>query len=224
MTVATIVVTGGWERWNWRLGLAVPPPVAVRDLAGGLLFGALVVGTANAAVLATSPIEHGRGGGFPWAELLAVYLPAVLHEEMLFRGYPLQKLLGWNRRAALLLMAVVFGALHLNNDSITPLGLANITIGGLLLGLAFELFGRLWFPIGLHLGWNVVSGPLLGHEVSGYTPARSVLTESGHGPAWLTGGDFGIEGSLWLTVSQCVAIAVILGIRRYGRRRGDAGE
>ena len=37
--------------------------------------------------------------GFPWIELASVYLPAVFHEELAFRGYLFQKLRSVNRIA-----------------------------------------------------------------------------------------------------------------------------
>jgi hypothetical protein len=89
------------------------------------------------------------------------------------------------------------------------LGLTNVFLGGVLLGLAYEKYGRLWFPIGLHFAWNVMSGPVLGHEVSGYESMTTVFVERGQGAAWLTGGDFGIEGSIWMTLTELTAIAFL---------------
>src|SRR6185436_20330775 len=104
-----------------------------------------------------------------------------------------QKLHRWNRLFAIFLVALVFAALHAGNTAVSTIGLLNIFLGGVLLGLAYERYQRLWFPIGLHLAWNVMSGTVLGHEVSGYDSVATVLVELGHGPEWLTGGEFGIE-------------------------------
>ncbi|HEX2062662.1 MAG TPA: CPBP family intramembrane glutamic endopeptidase, partial [Thermoanaerobaculia bacterium] len=114
-----------------------------------------------------------------------------------------------NRAFAVIFVAIVFAALHGNNSSVTPLGLANIFLGGLLLGLAYQRYGRLWFPIGLHLAWNLMSGPILGHEVSGYEALHTVFREAGGGPELLTGGEFGIEGSVWMTVVELCGIALL---------------
>ena len=58
---------------------------------------------------------------------------------------------------------------------------------GVMLALAYLVYERLWFPIGLHLAWNIFSGPILGYDISGYIPAESVLALRGNGRSWLTG-------------------------------------
>jgi hypothetical protein len=57
--------------------------------------------------------------------------------------------------------------------------------------------------------WNVMSGPMLGYDVSGYDSDRSAFTVVGTGPALLTGGAFGIEGSVWMTVVEGAAIVAL---------------
>ena len=208
--VATSAALVIWEGGRWDLGLYLPPRRILAEVSAGGAFGSGLILACAGAIVLTSEQRHLPGAGFPIVEVLAVYLPAVLHEELVFRGYPLQKLLRWNRPAAILLLAFVFAALHARNTAVTPLALANIFLGGVLLGLARDRTRNLWFPIGLHFAWNVVAGPLLGHEVSGHRPLTSVLAEAGAGPEWLTGGAFGIEGSVWMTVVECAGIAAML--------------
>lgn len=210
VTAATLFTVALIERGKWPLGFFVRPALASRDFLIGLAFGAAFIGSCALLVILTTEVRHGRGSGFPWGELALVFIPAVVHEELLFRGYPFQKLLGANRTFAVVFVALVFAALHAANDAVTTLALANIFLGGVLLGLAYLRFQTLWFPIGLHLAWNLMTGPILGHEVSGYESAESVLTESGHGPWWLSGGEFGIEGSALMTLVELVAIALLL--------------
>ena len=221
--VATAGSIAFWEGGRWPLGLFVRPGLAIREFFLGSAFGTMVVALCALLVVLSTAVRHERGAGFPWPELLTVFVPAAVHEELLFRGYAFQKLHRWNRTVALLLVALVFAGLHANNDAASGLGLANIFLGGILLGLAYERYGRLWFPIGIHLAWNLMSGPVLGHEVSGYDSMATVLVERGHGPIWLTGGEFGIEGSLWMTVVELLAIVLLLpGRSRSPREGGDA--
>jgi membrane protease YdiL (CAAX protease family) len=207
--VATSVTVALWEKGRWTLGLAAPPRVAAHEFLRGVVWGATLIVACSMLVVATTDVHHVQGNGFPWFDLLTLFLPAVLHEELLFRGYPFQKLLQWNRTFALLFMAIVFAAVHTRNIAVSEIGVLNIFLGGLLLGLAYERARLLWFPIGLHLAWNLTTGPVLGDEVSGYQPLQSLLVETGSGPNVLTGGDFGIEGSLWLTVVEVAAIALL---------------
>jgi uncharacterized protein len=207
--VATTAAIAIADRGRWPLGLFVPPRLAVREACLGIAFGVVLIGFCALLIVVTSDAHHMRGRGFPWSELFAIYLPAAVHEELVFRGYAFQKLLRWNRAAALFGVALLFAALHAGNNSVTPLALANVFLGGILLGLAYERYARLWFPIGLHLSWNLMSGPILGHEVSGYTSAQTVFVLIEHGPAWLTGGGFGIEGSVWMTGVELLAIGAL---------------
>lgn len=218
VSVATAVAVLAWERGRWPLGLFVRPGLATRDFAWGGLFGLLLVGVCAVLVDVSTELRHEFAGGFPWLELLLVFIPAALHEELLFRGYAFQKLAAWNRWVAVIVIALFFAGLHANNVNVTNLGLANIFLGGILLGLAFLRTARLWYPFGLHLAWNLMAGPITGHEVSGYVSDETVLVTRGEGPLWLTGGDFGIEGSLWMTGVELVAIGLLLRwIGRMGR-------
>ncbi len=213
VSVATAVTVAIIDRGRWSLGLFVAPRLLARELFLGNAFGAVLIGLCALLVSLSTNVWHERGAGFPWMELLVVFIPAAVHEELLFRGYAFQKLHRWNANVSLFLIALVFAALHTRNDAISWLGLVNIFLGGILLGLAYERYSRLWFPIGLHLAWNVMSGPILGHEVSGYDSPLTVFVERGEGPVWLTGGEFGIEGSVWMTVTELIAV-VALGVRR----------
>ena len=204
--VATAAAIAIWDRGRWPLGLFVSPRFAMPEFAYGIVMGVLLIGMCALLVAISTAVRHERGTGFPWLEILIVYVPAAVHEEILFRGYAFQKLHRWHRGFALFFVALIFAALHSNNAAVSWLGLTNVFLGGILLGLAYERYQRLWLPIGLHLAWNVMSGPILGHEVSGYESMRTVFVERGHGAAWLTGGDFGIEGSIWMTLTEAAGI------------------
>src|SRR5688572_25304866 len=206
VSVATAATIALWDRGKWPLGLLVPPSLAVVECAKGMLFAFVLIGVADLLVIATTGLGHTWGNGFPFAQLLAVFVPAALHEELLFRGYPFQRLWRWQRTFAVLAFSIGFALLHGWNDHITPLALFNIFLGGVLLSLAYARYERLWFPIGLHFAWNLMSGPILGYSVSGFGPEMTVLRVVGEGPEILTGGAFGIEGSLWMTVVEMVGI------------------
>jgi membrane protease YdiL (CAAX protease family) len=210
VSTATLLTIGICEHGRWPLGLFVSPRLAAPEFLLGCLWGASIIGACVLLVLLSSNVREARGNGFPWLELATTFIPAAVHEELLFRGYPFQKLHRWHPRFAIVFVALVFAALHLSNDSVTALGLANVFLGGILLGLAYARYARLWFPIGLHLAWNLTTGPILGHEVSGYHGLQTILIERGTGSSWITGGDFGLEGSVWMTVVVLAAIVLML--------------
>ncbi len=214
VTVGTSATVALWEQGRWSLGLASPPIVALRELGSGVLFACALIGAADVLIIATTGVRHEWGSGFPYAQLLTVFVPAAIHEELLFRGYPFQKI--WRRwpAAAIIIFSAGFAVLHIWNDHVTPLALFNIFLGGILLSLAYVRYERLWFPIGLHFAWNLLSGPVLGHAVSGFAAEATLVRVLGEGPAILTGGAFGIEGSLFMTVSEAVGIVVLMQSRR----------
>lgn len=69
---------------------------------------------------------------------VAVLAPAALTEEVIFRGVPivlLASVLG--RGAAVVLTAVGFALAHVANPNLTALGLGNIAMAGVFLGVCF---------------------------------------------------------------------------------------
>ena len=208
-SAATVVTVGIMERGRWNIGVLVPPQLAARDLVLGFLFAAILIGIADLVLLATTSMRHARGTGFPWSELWIVFAPAAMHEEVLFRGYLFQRIRVWNRGVAIGASSVVFAALHGSNRGIDAIATVNLLLAGVFLCFAYERYERLWFPFGVHLGWNVTSGPITGFAVSGFESPRSVLRLVGSGPNWLTGGEFGIEASVIATLVEVIGITVL---------------
>ena len=157
-------------------------------------------------------------------ELIVVYVPAAIHEELLFRGYPYQKVRSVNRSAAIIFTATVFASLHAGNEGISPLAIVNLVLAGVMLALAYEVYERLWLPIGIHVVWNILSGPVLGYNVSGYVSQRTVLEVRGGGSEWLTGGRFGIEASVWMVVVEGAAIVLLARWRKNEECRMQNAE
>jgi hypothetical protein len=55
--------------------------------------------------------------------------------------------------------------------------------------------------------WNWVQGAVFGIEVSGITSFTDspMLKEVDHGPAWLTGQEYGIEGGIVCTIAIIIS-------------------
>lgn len=186
------------------LGLAV----------GALLFSAIVgalwlLGSYH--VVGTNPDAH-------WLlALLTVGLGAGIGEEIMFRGV-LYRLVeeGLGSWVALLVSALFFGAVHLNNPGATPwAGLAIAIEAGILFALIYLLTRSLWICMGLHAAWNFVQGTVYGIPVSG-TKADGWLVSTRSGPDWLSGGVFGAEASVVaLTLCSLVsAVLLVVALRR----------
>jgi membrane protease YdiL (CAAX protease family) len=154
--------------------------------------------------------ESGTVGDYASTVLttLLVLAPAALGEEALFRGVPLLALAAaFGRGTAIVLVAVAFALVHLPNPNVTALGIGNIALAGIFLGLAFYAPGGIWTAWGTHLGWNGTLAAL-DAPVSGMPFPVPLIDYDPGAPSWLTGGAFGPEGGLASTLALTIAVLV----------------
>ena len=108
----------------------------------------------------------------------------------------------------MVLSTVVFVAAHLPGE-ISLIGVLVTAAASLAFTAAYQLSRRLWLPMGMHFAWNylfsaVLSVPVSGHEAKGW------LQASLSGPAWLSGGEYGVEASAAALLVWAVASALLL--------------
>jgi hypothetical protein len=155
------------------------------------------------------------------APAVALALGSGVGEELVFRGGIYRVLEdSFGTLIALVLSAALFGLIHGANPGATTLSTVAIALeAGALLALAYAATRNLWFPIGLHFGWNFTEGGVFGAAVSG-THIQGATAIPLSGPDLLTGGAFGPEASL-VAVAVCLAAALGLAIItvRTGRWR-----
>jgi len=193
---------------------------ATRELALGAIIGAALFSTAIAVLFAGG--WYRVAGTNPWTAALtpllaaaaAAYLEELIARGILFRN--LEELLGsW---LALTVTALLFGLAHLANPNATIVGALAIALeAGVLLGAAYMATRRLWLAMGIHFAWNFVQGGIFGMAVSGST-SRGILRGELHGPTPLTGGAFGVEGSV---VAVVVCLAATVPLIAIARREGN---
>ncbi len=184
-----------------------------RDFGLGAGLGILILVLAALIALGFGGFHWVRhpGGGVAVLQGLWIYLAVSFYEELLYRGYPFQRLMeGVGTWPGLILGALVFAWAHMNNPNLVGgarfWAFLNISLAGLLLGLAWLRTRSLALPMGLHLGWNWAQGSLLGFGVSG-TEATGWLEVVFHDkPDWLTGKAFGLEASLPCAIVCSLAI------------------
>jgi membrane protease YdiL (CAAX protease family) len=202
------------EELPWRsLGLA-PHRGWLRDAFFGTFVGGVAVCAAAlvgwAAGVYSFTVADVTGG--VWKTLVfsfVVFTLGAAAEEMLFRGYPFQTLLrSWPVWVAALPVSAPFALVHLLNPNVAPgFTFLNTALAGVWFCVAYWRTRSLWFPLGLHFGWNWVQGSLLGSPVSGIKSIspHPLLHFRDAGPAWLGGGDYGIEGGAVCTLVLVVA-------------------
>jgi hypothetical protein len=207
------------RRWDLRLA---PARIGVKGWAIGLMIG---TGAAGFALLGSVLVAHSHwmpddGGvreyGIQVLKTLLVLAPAALSEEIMFRGLPLVLVAAaLGRGTALVLVAgLVFALFHILNPGVTALGLGNIALAGIFLGVAFYAPGGLWTAFGAHLGWNATLAAL-DAPVSGLPFDIPLLDYCAGSPEWLSGGRFGPEGGLLATVAITAALLVTM---RWARK------
>lgn len=191
-------------------------PRWLRELGAGLGLGAammlivaaleMLLRLARFQASAAAPPQL-LGGGL----LIGVgLLVAAANEELIFRGYPFQRLVdSIGPVPAVVLSSVLFGVVHLGNPSHTWLSTLNTMIVGIPLAIAYLRTRALWMPIGIHFAWNFLQGYGLGLPVSGVVLPTALFQSRVSGASWLTGAAYGPEAGV-LTTGVMAAAALYL--------------
>jgi uncharacterized protein len=101
------------------------------------------------------------------------------------------------------------------------ISLVNLALFGLFAALYALFEGGLWGIFAIHSIWNWAQGNLFGFEVSGLELQSGVLFDLMEvGPDWITGGLFGPEGGVVVTIVLLVSSALVwmAGKRRKTQR------
>lgn len=213
--VAAFICTRWLEGLPWRaIGLSLHEGW-LRDLVVGSAVGvaSLALATCIATVgggLSFTTFARGESLQVGRALILSAFLfvVAALAEEAFARGYLLQTM----ARAGLaglgvLITSLAFAGLHFTNPNFSmDLPFLNLVIAGVWFAVAYLRTRSLWFPLGIHWAWNWALGSFFGLPVSGKSLVEhSLLHGTDLGPAWLTGGGFGIEGGIACTITMIIS-------------------
>jgi len=143
---------------------------------------------------------------------------AAFDEELIFRGYILNSMMDSSSRwVALAGSSVLFALMHAGNPSVwsTWVPMTELFAAGFILGISYTFTKNLWFPTFFHFGWNFFQG-LLGFEISGINvDSWKIISHknTGNVPDIISGGAFGIEGSV-ITLS-CTIICTYFIYKYY---------
>ncbi len=220
--LAAVLVWCGYRLYVRRIEKRQSLELAAQDMArglgAGLLLGAALV-TLTFAVLAALGAYRFDGVNpftvvllLPLAELVLVGLA----EELVFRGVIFgvtERSLG--SKAAIAISALVFSLAHLPNDGVSPLAIAVIVAVGVMQAAIYLATRSLWPCIGVHIAWNYCVGQVFSSSVSGHAADAGLLRGELVGDPLLTGGAFGVEGSL-------VALVLLAGAAAFWLRRAYA--
>jgi hypothetical protein len=198
----------------------LPATGAVRRTIEGLGIGfAIFVVVVGVAALVGVYRITGKGDTSQFIYALAsVALLPGFREELLFRGI----LFRWIEEfggswAALVVTSALFGLAHILNPNATWWSSFAIAVeAGFLLGVSYMATRSLWLPMGLHAAWNFTQGEIFDVPVSGIDSSGLVQARLS-GPAWLSGGEFGLEASvIALIVATSAGIWFLVRAYRQG--------
>jgi membrane protease YdiL (CAAX protease family) len=191
-----------WQGMAWGIVMITAMIMLIR-LLGGFSFGELAL-----------------RGSLVWRYAMVwglVFLCVGFFEEFLFRGYAQFTLAtGLQFWPAATMLSAAFGALHLANGGEDRVGALSVFVIGMFFCLTLRRTGNLWFAVGLHASFDWGETFLFSVPNSGIVAPGHLLNSSFHGPAWLTGGSVGPEGSVMAFV--VVGVAAVIFSRVYPPR------
>jgi membrane protease YdiL (CAAX protease family) len=215
--LAAVLVWFGYRFYIHRIEKRQPTELATRSMARelgtGLLLGAGLVALTFAVLAALGGYQFVGVNALsirmlvPLAELVLVGMA----EEMMFRGVIFgvtERSLG--NKPAIVISALLFSLAHVPNEGVSVLAIAVIAVYGVMQAALYMKTRRLWACIGTHIAWNYCISQVFSSTVSGHAATDGLLRGELVGNAMLTGGVFGVEGSLITLLLIAAAAAFLL--------------
>lgn len=228
----------------WRTGAPNPAgslarPQRIRPVAPQIAFGAILA-IAMLTVCVLVPVITGHAE-LRWRapELSAASLAVVAglvfwflfqgsSEEVLTRGYLTQLFARrWGLVVAIILQTIVFTAMHGNNQGLGVMPICNLVLFAVFASFISLAHGSLWSICAFHGVWNWAQGCLFGVAVSGGRVNETLFlyTPNPGSNELVTGGPFGVEGSLITSAAYlCGIVWAFLAYRRHTRVDAQAGD
>lgn len=129
-------------------------------------------------------------------------------EEVLARGFLFSSVAVKNSiPVGIVVSSIFFSLIHLGNDGLSLIPILDLTLFGILAALYYLKTGSIWGISGAHAAWNCFQGNVFGFPVSGTDAGTAFISVKQQGPDWLSGGAFGVEGSLISVTAQALVIA-----------------
>ncbi len=219
--VGTMGIIGVCLYWCWGVQrrplsfMGIRKEKAVPHYLLGIAVGFVMFAAAIGISVLSGAATVSRAKEFSWAYIglfFFGFLIQGLEEELLLRGYLMNSLRGrMSRFGAVMLSSLMFGLLHMGNQGITFLALANLTLFGIFAGIYFMRTNSIWGVAAIHSVWNFVQGNFWGCSVSGMPLYDSIfVTTMAPDRATTNGGAFGPEGGLGVTIVLTVGIFLLL--------------
>ncbi|MGC4384512.1 CPBP family intramembrane glutamic endopeptidase [Streptococcus suis] len=201
ISLAIIIWARFVEKSPW-LGLGMTKKGAFKDFILGWGIGAAMLITCVLLMWGFGAIRISSVQFSP--QLFGEFLVLVLAwsvqgttEELLTRGWMFSSLSAkHNIPVGILVSSLFFTFLHLGNDGLSLIPLLDLTLFAILACLVMLKTGNIWVISGIHAAWNCFQGNVFAFPVSGTQAGQAFIAVETSGPDWLSGGAFGVEGSI----------------------------
>lgn len=209
------------------LGIPSSFKTGIKDYLKGMLLGITMFGSVYLLLL-VSGVAKITSVGIPSGMLalffldILMWLPQGASEELMFRGYMMPRLSPrFGKAFAVFFSSLLFGLFHAANKGFTLLALLNLVLIAVAYALICLYKENIMMTCAAHSVWNFAQGNLFGLEVSG-NESKATIIHSVYGKdisPLLTGGNFGPEGGLFVTlVSVTVIVITIFLMRRKSKK------
>jgi uncharacterized protein len=192
---------------------------AALDMITGLAIGSIWLCVSLGIALMFGWAAPVYPAGFSWYILLLSAVSMLLNvvaQELLLCGFIFQTIRNRsNVIIAIVISAVLFAGYHLGAFKGEWLPAVNVFAAGVFFCLAYLITNNLWLPVAIHFSWDVLLGPVFGITESGQNNLSGgwkMFTVNG--PKLLTGGSFGMEGGLIVTITTILSVLIICFIQR----------
>jgi membrane protease YdiL (CAAX protease family) len=146
---------------------------------------------------------------------LATLALVSLTQEIVYRGYPFQRLIeSIGPVAATIGMSLVFAFARALENRASRGGVFIAFIAGIVFSVAWLRTHGLWLAWGMRFGWMASMGILFGLPISGSTEHASVIQTVAVGATWLTGDEYGPEASCVMLLALIVGLIVLIRVTR----------
>lgn len=142
------------------------------------------------------------------AMFFTVLIIAALVEDLFHRGLIVREIENWLGTHIAIVIAMLVELQHIFNPNSDLFSFFYYLIWGFTMAMMFIYTKRIWLPFFFHLGWNFAQ-PFYGSNLTGTNDMGSIIQSKFTGPELLTGGAFGIEGSIF-TASFLLIIGIVL--------------
>ena len=146
---------------------------------------------------------------------LVVYMVQGMYEELMCRGFLMVSISRkYPTLVGILISSLIFVLMHATNEGFTFIPAINLFLFAFFAAVLCLYTDSIWVVSAFHTIWNFIEGNIFGLTVSGMRMSESMLVTELSDNTLITGGLFGPEGGVPVTITVMLCIIAIVCIRK----------